>query len=445
MELLNILKECVENNNNEKLIEYIENSFIVDIGNQIEDFKEDEITLFCDNVPTEILAEVLEEAEEDLQLKLIKNLKTPYILSLFSLLPKDEVVDILGELKFKQKKEILHAMKSEDSQILVTLLNYEKDSAGGKMTTEYIALRSSFTVGDALTKIKEIGPKTEVIETLFVINNKRELVGQVDLRDILIAKNETLLEDIMDTHVISVYPETDQEEVSQLASKYSLNVIPVINRKKAVLGIITIDDIIDVLQEEYTEDILQMGGVDKDETIDSSLFSSIKKRLPWLCVNLVTASIASSVVGLFDSTISEVVALAVVMPIIAGMGGNAGTQTLSIMIRNIALGEMETEEYKDIFKKELTIGILHGLFIGTVLGSILFLVYGNIYLSILALCSMLFNLTLACSMGFLVPTTLKKLKLDPALSSGIFLTATTDTLGFFVFLGLATTFLSYLK
>ncbi len=444
MELLNILKECVKNNNNEKLLEYIENSFIVDIANQIEDFEEDEVTLFCENVPTEILAEVLEEADDDIQLKLIKNLKTPFILQLFSLLPKDEVVDILGGLQFKQKKELLHAMKNEDSEILVTLLNYEKDSAGGKMTTEYIALRSNITVSEALVKIKQIGPKTEVIETLFIINTKRELVGQVDLRDILISSNNVLLEDIMDTQVISVYPETDQEEVSQLTSKYSLTVIPVVNRKQALLGIITIDDIIDVLQEEYTEDILQMGGVDKDETIGGTLLDSIKKRLPWLCVNLVTASIASSVVGLFDSTISEVVALAVVMPIIAGMGGNAGTQTLSIIIRNIALGEMEPEEYKGIFKKELTIGILHGLFIGTLIGSILFLIYGNIYLSLLALFSMLFNISLACSMGFLVPTTLKKLKLDPALSSGIFLTATTDTLGFFVFLGLATVFISYL-
>ncbi|MFV0441406.1 MAG: magnesium transporter [Lachnospirales bacterium] len=442
--LQEFLIDALENNDNQKLIQYVSISFPVDIGNELEDFSDEDLEAFLEIIDNDLLVPIVDEAYEELQLRIIEMLNTQDILAVFKTLPTDEVVDILGLLPFSKKKILLNSMRKKESEVIETLLNYEPDSAGGIMTTEYIALKSNITVINALTKIKQIAPKTEIIETLFVINTSRELVGTIDLRDILVADDDTLLETIMDTNVMSVHPETDQEHVSQLASKYSMQVIPVVNRRNALLGIITIDDIIDVLTEEYTEDILQMGGVDKDETIDNDILSSIKMRLPWLCVNFFTALIASSIVGIFDATIEKVVALAVAMPIITGMGGNAGTQTLTIVIRNIALGEIESEEHRAILLKELVLGIVHGTLIGLLAGSFLFIVYGNIYLSLIALTAMLFNMTIACILGFLVPITLKKLNIDPALSSGIFLTTATDTFGFFVFLGLATVFMQYL-
>ncbi|MFV0520193.1 MAG: magnesium transporter [Lachnospirales bacterium] len=442
--LLELLKKYLEYGEHTVFYEYLEDSSPVDIGAELEDFEDDELDLFCKNIEIETLAEIINESYAELQLRLLKTLDNGEVLKVFKLLPKDEIVDILGFLPSGQKKTLLNMMQHHESEVLEKLLNYAEDTAGGIMTTEYIALRSTITVSNALIKIKQIAPKTEVIETLFVINNSREFVGTVDLRDILVADDNVLLEDIMDTHILSVYPDDDQEQVSLLATKYSLTVIPVVNRRQALLGIITIDDILDVIQEEYTEDILKMAGVDKDETIGNSLVDSVKKRLPWLCVNFFTALLASSIVGLFDETIDQVVALAVAMPIIAGMGGNAGSQTLSIVIRNIALGEIEPDEYGEILKKEISLGLLHGISIGILTAIVMYIVYHNIYFSLISLLAMIFNMTQACILGFLVPTTLKKLKIDPALCSGIFLTTATDTLGFFVFLGIASVFIEKL-
>ncbi len=440
MDFINI----IERFKNSYDIEYLKNSldtlFPIDIALGLNELEVEDIILVCQNLTDEKICDIIKEAPTDVQVKLINLLDLKRILNVFINLPDDDVVDILGELPFSKRKHLLKVMKDSRSEYLEKLLSYPTDSAGGIMTTEYIALKSHNTVYTAIKKIKEIAPKTEVIETLFIINNSNQLIGTVDLRDILVSEGDVILEQIMDTHVISVYPETDQEEVSLIVSKYNINAIPVINKKQSLIGIITIDDIIDVIQEEYTEDILKMAGVDKDETIDSSVLFSIKKRLPWLCVNLCTAILASSVVGIFEDTISEIVALAVIMPIIAGMGGNAGNQTLSIVIRGIALNEISIkEDWKQAFK-EVAIGGINGLLVGLLTSLLVFIFSGNIYLALIVLISMTINLTIAALFGFLIPIVLKHFKLDPALASSIFLTTITDVLGFFVFLSLATIF-----
>ncbi|MFR1168958.1 MAG: magnesium transporter, partial [Coprobacillus cateniformis] len=229
---------------------------------------------------------------------------------------------MLGELPMGKRKQLINLMKAGDKKVIEQLLGYEEDSAGGLMTTEYIALSQNLTMINALKKIKEIGPKTEVIETIFVLNDKKQLIGTADLRDILVANDNVTLGSIMDDQVISVAPETDQEDVSLLVSKYDLTTIPVVNKNNGLLGIITVDDIIDVIQEEHTEDMLQMHGVNKEESLDSTLLESIKMRLPWLIVNLVTAFLASFTVKMFESTIEQIVALSATMTIVTGMGGN---------------------------------------------------------------------------------------------------------------------------
>ncbi len=418
----------------------LENFFPIDIAYELDECDDEDIIIFCKHIDKELFFEIIKEAPTHIQVKIIKLLDTKKILEIFQNVPNDDVVDILGELPFRQRKELLKVMKDSETETFETLLKYPKDSAGGIMTTEYVALKAKITAKDAIIKIKQIAPETEVIEILFIINDLNQLIGTVYLRDILLADENAVLENIMNMNIISVLPETDQEEVSLLASKYNVNAIPVVNRKQALIGIITIDDIIDVIQEENTEDMLKMAGVDKDETIDGTINVSIKKRLPWLCVNLITATLAASVVSFFDDTIAEVVALAVIMPIIAGMGGNAGNQTLSIIIRSIALNEIDTEKDWKLFLKELAVGSVNGLVIGFFAAVAIFLVTNNFYLSIITLVAMLLNMVIAGFFGFLIPVTLKKLKLDPALSSSIFLTTATDVLGFFIFLGLATIF-----
>ena len=335
-------------------------------------------------------------------------------------------------------------MKTDEQKVIEQLLGYDDDSAGGLMTTEYIALNAQLTVVNALMKIKEIAPKTEVIETIFVLNDKKQLIGTADLRDILVSDEKTTLKEIMDDQVISVYPETDQEEVSLLVSKYDLTTIPVVNKNKALLGIITVDDIIDVIQEEHTEDMLQMHGVSKEESLDSTLFESIQMRLPWLIVNLATAFLASFTVKMFESTIEQIVALSATMTIVTGMGGNAGSQTLSIMIRSIALGEVHFKDCFPALIKEIFLGIINGLITGAVTGVIVYVLYGNFYLGIIICIAMIGNLVVSGFFGFIIPVALKAMHADPALASSIFLTTATDVLGFFIFLELANLFLPYL-
>lgn len=416
----------------------------IDLAEEIEELEDSQLEYLCSHIDDEKLAEILEESDEELQIDIIDCLDNKRVLSLFNYMPKDNIVDILGELPIGKRKNLIHLMKSDDKKVIELLLGYEEDSAGGLMTTEYIALSSHLTVMNALIKIKEIAPKTEVIDTIFILNSKKQLVGIVDLRDILSSNEDVKLYTIMNDQIISVHPETDQEEVSLLVSKYDLTTIPVVNHNNALLGIITVDDIIDVIQAEHTEDMLQMHGVSKEESLDSTLFESIQMRLPWLIVNLLTAFFASFVIKMFEGTIEQIVALSATMTIVTGMGGNAGSQTLSIMIRNIALGEVHFKDCWPALRKEICVGLINGFITGVITGVIVYVLYGNFYLGVIICIAMVGNLIISGIFGFVIPVALKAMHLDPALASSIFLTTATDILGFFIFLELANLFLPYL-
>ncbi len=438
------LREGVLENNEEKILSLIEEMHPVDIAIALEDMDDESLLIFLDLIDNELKAEILEHSEEELQIKIISSIDYKSTVELFSYMSNDDIADILGVLPINMRKDLLKLMKSGDIKQIQELLGYAEDSAGGIMTTEYIALSGELSILDSLKKIKKIGPKTEVIETIFVLNRNRELVGTADLRDILVAPETDKLYDIMNENLIYVHPDVDQEEVSLLVSKYDLKAIPVINRKKSLLGIITVDDIIDVIVEEHTEDILSLSGVNKDEKLYGSIVSSVKMRLPWLAVNMVTAFIASFTVSLFEDVIAQVVALAAAMPIVTGMGGNSGSQTLAIVIRGIALGDLNLKDDWKLVFKEIGLGVVNGIFIGSVTGLILFMRYGNPYLGFIIFIAMIGNLVIAGGFGFLIPLILKSLGVDPALASSIFLTTATDVFGFFIFLSLAQKFLPLL-
>lgn len=429
---------------NEQIKGPIDDVTSVDIATQLSDCDDDEIKNVCRKLNAEKLASILEESELKTQLKIVDFTSNKKILEMFNYMSKDDIVDILGEIRPAKSKVLLNLMREGDKKIIKQLLGYRDDCAGGIMTTEYIALSSDLRIDAAIRKIKQIAPRTELIETIFVTNRKRELIGTASLRDILVAPEQETLEEITNTHFISVEPETDQEEVALLVSKYDLTAIPVVNKRNAILGIITIDDIVDVIVEEQTEDVLKMGGVAKEETLDSTLAESVRLRTPWLLINLVTAFIASMTVRAFESTIAQVVALSAVMSIVTGMGGNAGTQTISIIIRNIAMGKIKLKDAKGMLLKQIALGFIEGLIVGAITGCIVGLIYKNLYLGIIICLAIIGNLIIAGIFGLLIPLILDKIKMDPALSSSIFLTATTDTLGFLVFLGLAKLFLPHL-
>jgi magnesium transporter len=283
-----------------------------------------------------------------------------------------------------------------------------------------------------------------MIETIYVVNRARQLIGCIDLRKLLTAKKETVIGTIMDDQVISVLPETDQEEAAHLVSRYDLNAIPVVSATKQILGIITVDDVIDVIVEEYDEDMLQMAGVNAEESLSSTWTESLRMRLPWLLVNLATAFLASFTVSLFQDTISQVVTLSAVMTIISGMGGNAGTQTMSILVRALSQQDISWKEAVRPLFKEITVGMLNGAACGVVTSLVVYVMYRNFFLSLIVVMAMVGNLIVSAFFGFLVPVMLKKLHADPAVASSIFVTTATDVLGFFIFLGLAQLFLPFI-
>ena len=417
---------------------------LIDISQNLSDYEDEQITKLCSALSDEKLSLILVQTDDKSKIRIIDRLTNEKILKLFSYMQKDDIVDILGILEIGKAKTLINLMKTGERKVIEELLGYADDTAGGIMTTEYIAISSKLTVKDTIKKIKQISPKTEVLDTLFTLDGNKKLIGTVELRDILVGDDHTRIEEIMNTNFISVEPETDQEEVALIASKYDLTVIPVVNKKMMLLGIITIDDIVDVMVEEQTEDILKMGGVDKEENIDSTLLESISMRLPWLVVNLFTAFLAALTVKAFEGTIAQVVALSSIMSIVTGMGGNAGTQTVSIIIRNIAMGKIELSDSKWLLRKEILLGLINGAIIGVITGFIIWAIYGNFFLGLIIFLAMIGNLIVSGFFGLLTPLVLHKLNKDPALSSSIFLTTATDVLGFFIFLTLAKIFIKRL-
>ena len=427
-----------------RLIEKLDDISSNDLANELSDFDDEEIQILCSKLENEALARVLEEAEFKNQNRIIKYLDNERILSVFKYMSKDDIVDILGNINIGTSKDLINRMQEGDKTVIRELLGYEDDTAGGLMTTEYIALYDDMLVHNVMRRIKTIATEAEYIDTIFVINKEKELIGTVSLRDLLIASEDMTLQKLCDKHFIYVKPETDQEEVANLVSKYDLKAIPVLNSKHSILGIITIDDIMDVMTEEHTEDILKMGGVAEIEEIDTKISKKIKLRLPWLVVNLLTAFLASLTVKHFESTIAQVVALSSIMSIVTGMGGNAGTQTVSVIIRNIAMGKIRLKDSVKVLFKQLFIDIVNGLVIGIITGVIVAMIYNNNYLGIIVCLAMIANLVISGFFGTIIPLVLDKMKIDPALSSSIFLTTATDVLGFFIFLSLAKVFLVHL-
>lgn len=438
------LKSSIETSDHERFNLLIKDMYPIDIADFLSVHSDQILITFLKYTSPDLHAKVLEQANEKLQLRMIKFLDYSEVIHLFSQMSNDDVVDTLGHLPTGLRKNIINEIKEDERTSVEQLLGYSKDSAGGIMTTEFIALNRNLTISEALDKIREIGPDTEVIELIFILNNNHELVGTADLRDILSSDTNTLLSSITNETILTVYPEMDQEKVAWLVSKYDLKAIAVVNSDNKLLGIITVDDIIDVIVQEQSEDILRLGGIGGQLKSDGTVFYYVQRRIPWLLINLGTAFLAAFTVTLFEDVISQVVALASSMSIVTGMGGNAGNQTLSVTVRSIALGELDLKKHwKKVFK-EVMIGILQGAIVGSLAGIILHFKVGNPMIGLIIFLAMIGNMAVASIFGFMVPLILKRFNFDPALGSSIFLTAATDVLGFFFFLGLASLFLPWL-
>ncbi len=404
---------------------------------------EDSASALLAHLSDEVIADIVEEEDDEDKyelLKLFSDVKQKHILEEMS---NDEVTDLLGELKDEEQQELLAKLSSEDRQDIKELMCYDEDSAGGLMTTEFISIRAKNTVRQTLEYLQR-NTDGETAYYLYVTDRQNVLKGVVSLRDIVSSTFDTNMLEITNPNVISVRYDEDQEAVWKQFEKYGFVMMPVVDEENHMLGIITVDDIMDVIQEETTEDINRLGQVGKEERIDSQLFESLRSRLPWLVINLFTAVMAAAVISLFEGTISQVVSLATIMPIVTGMGGNAGTQSLTIVVRGLSLGELTKENAVSILAKEVGVGLFSGIVIGVLIAVGAMLFERNPMFGLVTGAAMFLNMILANIAGYFIPVLLEKCHVDPALASGVFVTTVTDVLGFLFFLGLATLALPYL-
>jgi magnesium transporter len=375
--------------------------------------------------------------------KLLTGRSAEEIAKLLQEIPSDDAAALMNYLPEELSTEVLELMRRRESGQVESLLEYGEQTAGRIMNPQVFALSEDLTVGEAITALQS-SRDVEMVFYLYVVDARRHLVGVTSLRRLLLVSPETPLKRIMTPEVTSVRVDTDQEEVARQVASYNLLAVPVVDEESKLVGIVTVDDVIDVIKDEAAEDLLRLAGVSGDERIETPAWESLRKRLPWLGINLVTAFVAASVVAMFESTIQQVTALAVFMPIVAGMGGNAATQTLTVIVRGLALGEVSFATARKALAKEATIGLGNGVVLGLVAAGVCMATKQDPMLGLVLGMAMLVNLFVAATAGTLVPLGLKALKVDPALGSSVFITTFTDVVGFAAFLGLATLFLRYL-
>jgi magnesium transporter len=360
-------------------------------------------------------------------------------------IPSDDAAPLIDRLHDDLRLAVLELIRPKPGGGVSELLEYEEQTAGRLMNPNVFALAEELTAGEAITAL-QAARDVEMVFYLYVVDERRHLVGVVSLRRLLLVSPDTPLKRIMTTDVYSARVDTDQEEVARMVASYNLLAVPVVDAENKLAGVVTVDDVIDVIKDEATEDVYRLAGVSKDDGVLTPPGESLRRRLPWLLVNLVTAFLAAMVVGLFQGTIEKVVALAVFMPIVAGMGGNAATQTLAVVVRGIALGELTWANARQAVFKEGLVGIGNGLGAGAVgaLGVIVFTPDHNWVLGLILMAAMVLNMFVAATAGTLIPLGLRAAKVDPALASSVFITTFTDVFGFFSFLGLGTVFLRFL-
>ena len=385
--------------------------------------------------------EILTYLNDSLREEIIETLDIKQLANNAKSLDIDDAVDLAEDLEEKNQNIFLENLDKEERTLVEEGLNYPEDSAGRLMQRQFVVIDQSWNVGKAIDYLRNNkGNLPDDFYDIYLINQNKEAKGIVPLGRLMGSKREIELNSIINKELRLIDVNTDQEDVALLFNKYGLVSAPVINDQKKIIGSITVDDVVEVIEEEREEDILKLGGVDHTDLYES-VISTTKSRISWLIVNLMTAVVASVVIGLFEAAIEKVVALAILMPIVASMGANAGTQTLTVAVRAIAVKELTTSNAIKIITKETLIGGINGIIFAIIISLISIFWFENLMLGLIIGLAMILNLLIAGFSGIAIPLVLDKLKIDPALASAVILTTITDVFGFLSFLGLATLFL----
>ncbi len=385
-------------------------------------------------------ADILEELEEEEAAEVAARLELENLARIIDEMEPDEAADLLGDIAPERAIEVLATIEKPDE--IEQLLRHADYTAGGLMTSAKVTLHKDMTTNEAITHLRSVAPESEEVYYLFVVDEDVHLVGVVSLRQIIVAPPNTRIAEIMDPDVFHVEASADREEAARLMARYDLMALPVVDEEGHLLGVITHDDLVDVLEDEATEDIYRLGGVLQEHPADTSLTTVIRTRLPWLVLNLGTALSSAAVLSMFENTIAQIAVLAAFFPIVAGVSGSAGTQTLTVTVRGLALGELELSDGLKALAREVTVGLLNGIAIGGLIAVIALVWKGTPLLGLIVGLATLLNMIGAGIAGALVPLLMQLLKVDPALGSPILVTTITDASGYFIYLGLATLFLT---
>jgi magnesium transporter len=383
------------------------------------------------------LAEIISEIKPEIAVEILSELEINKTTSILEELSSDDAASLIALFEEEIQLAILKKMKKEDSVDIQEQLAYPEESAGRIMSSDFLALDASTTAGDAISAIQLAGEEVEVPFYLYVIDEEQRLKGVVSLKQIILVNPKLKLNEIMNTEVYKVDAYTDQEEVASVVANYNLLAIPVVDELDKLVGVVTVDDIIDIIQEEATEDIYKLAGVTQDYSIELGIGKSLKKRVPWLFMSFVTTAFSAVVVALFEGTIAQFIMLAVLMHIVPALGGVVGNQSVAIMVREIVIGNLEWKRSKKILLKELIVSLAAGLAIGAVASLVSSLIYQKWIIGVIFGGAIIFNLFMGALLGTLIPLVLKRFRLDPALASGMIVTMLTDVMGLFCFLGLA--------
>jgi magnesium transporter len=384
---------------------------------------------------------IFSELEEDTFQDLIEEMPVEAIVEILESMPADDVADIIGRLPEGRSQEILDKMKKAESEEVEDLLRYDDDTAGGIMVPDFIALKEDVTAREAIESLQTEHSDVEMAFYLYVVDEYGKLVGVSSLRQLVVVAPDTSLKEFMSTDVFSVRTDMDQEEVARIVARYDILAVPVVDDANRLVGVVTVDDVIDILRKEATEDILKMAGVGEEFVETKSIFKSTRIRLPWLFASCVGGLFAFFIIGKFESSILKYAYLAAFIPVIMGMGGNIGTQSSTIVVRGLATGRLNVRDIWSVVLKELSIGVILGFVYGALIGSVAQLRYSMVALAISVALAVVSSMSVAALVGSLVPMAFARINIDPAVATGPFVTTAIDIISVFFYFKIATTLL----
>ncbi|MBD1380327.1 magnesium transporter [Metabacillus arenae] len=415
-----------------------------DMASIFKEMPEKHYSRFLSFLTVEDITDMIQELEQEYQLVVFNKVGKDKGIQIVNKMDNDDLVQLLEEVDPELKKQFLSSMEDEESKAVQTLMNYPPETAGRIMTNRFVWINKHYTVMDAVTKLKSFAELAESINYLYVINDKKQLVGVVSYRDLILGEATDTIADLMYERVISIHAKEDQEEVAKLIERYDFLAIPVVEEDNVLVGIVTVDDVIDIVIQEANEDYEKFAASGKSIDFDTKAFVASYRRLPWLILLLFIGLISGSIISVFEETLNKVVALAFFMPMIAGMTGNTGTQSLAVVVRGLIQNDLDKKVVTKLILRELSVGLMIGVICGILITLIALFWQGNPLLGLVVGSSLLLTLIIGTMAGTVIPLILHKLNIDPAIASGPLITTVNDILSLLIYFGIATAFLNQL-